>query len=122
MSTTRSLMTALMPFHIAHLSGSPPGRARVAVTGEVDLATASELRETLLGVLHTHGPAFLDIDLAGATFLDCTGIGALAAVHNAAVLVGCQVRVCHPRPNVRRVLEVTGLLDVHTAEQGLAEA
>jgi anti-anti-sigma factor len=114
MSTTHSPVTALTPLHIAATASSPPGTVRVAVTGEVDLATAPELRERLLGVLHTHGPAVLDIDLAGVTFLDCTGIGALVAVYNAAVHAGCQLRVLHPQPIVRRVLEVTGLLDVFT--------
>jgi hypothetical protein len=42
---------------------------------------------------------------------------ALVAVRNADVHVGCQVRACHPQPIVRRVLEVTGLLDVLTVEQ-----
>ena len=117
MSTTHSPVAALTRLlHIVAMISPSPGTARVAVTGEVDLATAPELRERLLGVLHTHRPAVLDIDLAGVTFLDCTGIGALVAVHNAAVHEGCQVRVCHPQPIVRRVLEVTGLLDALTVE------
>jgi anti-anti-sigma factor len=116
MSTTQSPVTVLTPLYITGLFGSPPGMARVAVAGEVDLATAPELRETLLGVLHAHGPAVFDIDLAGVRFLDCTGIGALVAVRNAAVHAGCQVRICHPQPIVRRVLEVTGLLDVFSVE------
>jgi len=49
------------------------------------------------------------------TFLDCAGIGALVGVHNAAVHAGCQMRVSHPQPFVRRVLDLTGLLDVFTA-------
>jgi|GEM_PF-492121 len=117
MSTTPSHVTALTPLHILAMVGLPPGTARVAVTGEIDLATAPAFRETLLGVLHTHGPAVLDIDLAGVTFLDCTGIGALVAVRNAAVHAGSHVRVCHPQPIVRRILEVTGLLDVLAVEQ-----
>jgi STAS domain len=48
-------------------------------------------------------------------FLDCTGLGVLVAVRNAAVRAGGQMRVSHPRPIVRRVLEVTGLLGVFTA-------
>ncbi|MGN9907610.1 STAS domain-containing protein [Phytohabitans sp. LJ34] len=49
------------------------------------------------------------------TFLDCTGLAALVAVRNAAVQAGGQMRVSHPQPIVRRVLEVTGLLAVFTA-------
>ncbi|HZN73711.1 MAG TPA: STAS domain-containing protein [Micromonosporaceae bacterium] len=87
----------------------------MAVVGEVDLATAHLLRDRLLGVLREQAPAVLDVDLAGVTFLDCTGVSALVAVRNAATRSGCQVRVTHPRPVVRRVLDVTGLLSVLTA-------
>lgn len=106
----------LTPLYIAVMISLPPGTARVLVTGEVDLATAPELRERLLGVLHTQGPAVLDIDLAEVTFMGCAGVGALVAVNNAAIHAGCQVRVCHPQPIVRRVLELTGLLGVFAVE------
>jgi anti-anti-sigma factor len=85
------------------------------VIGEVDLATAAALRERLLAVLHGPAPAVLDVDLAGVTFLDCTGVSALVAVRNAAVYAGRHVRVAHPQPIVRRVLDLTGLLGVLTA-------
>jgi anti-anti-sigma factor len=89
--------------------------SRVAVAGEVDLATTPVLRERLLRVLRDRRPDLLDVDLAGVTFLDCTGLGALVAVRNAAIRAGGQMRVSHPQPIVRRVLEVTGLLGVFTA-------
>jgi anti-anti-sigma factor len=115
MSTKLSPVTALAQLRI-DTSCPLPATARVAVVGEVDLATAPGLRDRLLSVLHEQNPAVLDVDLAGVTFLDCTGIGALVAVRNAAVHEGCQVRVCHPQPITRRVLEVTGLLDAFTVE------
>ncbi|MCW6010900.1 STAS domain-containing protein [Micromonospora sp. CPCC 205371] len=89
--------------------------ARVAVAGEIDLATTPVLRERLLRVLRDQRPDLLDVDVAGVTFLDCTGLGALVAVRNAAIRAGRQMRVSHPQPIVRRVLEVTGLLGVFTA-------
>jgi anti-anti-sigma factor len=87
----------------------------VAVAGEVDLASAPILLERLLSLLHEQAPAVLDVDLAGCTFLDCAGIGALVGARNAAVQTGCRLRVTNPRPIVRRVLELTGLLDVLAA-------
>ncbi|HEU4421123.1 MAG TPA: STAS domain-containing protein [Pilimelia sp.] len=107
-------MTALTQLHI-DTSWPSPATARVAVVGEVDLATAYLLRDRLLGVLREQAPAVLDVDLAGVTFLDCTGISALVAVRNAAVHAGRQMRVSHPQPIVRRVLDVTGLLGILTA-------
>jgi anti-anti-sigma factor len=85
------------------------------VDGEVDLATAHLLRDGLLNVLREQALAIVDVDLAGVTFLDCTGISALLVVRNAAVHTGGQMRVSHPQPILRRVLDVTGLLGILTA-------
>jgi anti-anti-sigma factor len=65
--------------------------------------------------LRDQRPDLLDIDLSGVTFLDCTGLGALIAVRNAAIEAGGQMRLSHPQPIVRRVLEVTGVLGMFTA-------
>lgn len=92
-----------------------PAVARVVVVGEVDLTTAAMLRDGLLTALHDQTPAVIQVDLAGVAFLDCTGVDVLVAVYNAASRSGCTLRVFHPQPIVRRVLEVTGLLGVLTA-------
>lgn len=114
MSTMLSPVTVLTQLHL-DTSWPSPSMALVAVAGEVDLATAHLLRYRLLGVLHEHGPAVLDVDLAGVTLLDCAGISALVAVRNAAVQAGRQMWITRPQPIVRRVLDVTGLLGVFTA-------
>jgi anti-anti-sigma factor len=108
-----SLVTMLTPLHLEATCPSP-GTVRVAVTGEVDIATATVLRDRLLGVLDGQRPSVLEIDLAGVTFLDCAGLGALVAARNAAVRSGRQMWVTHPHPFVRRVLAVTGLLTLLT--------
>jgi anti-anti-sigma factor len=113
-TTTFSPVTVSAQLHIG--TSYPLGvTARVTVVGEVDLAATPVLRERLLRVLRDHRPDMLDVDLAGVTLLDCTGLGALVAVRNAAIRAGGQMRVSHPQPIVRRVLEVTGLLGVFTA-------
>lgn len=114
MFTTLSPATALTQLHL-DTSRPTPSTARVAVAGEVDLATAHLLRDRLLNVLREQAPAVLDVDLARVTFLDCTGISALVAVREATLQAGHQMRVSQPQPIVRRVLEVTGLLDLFTA-------
>ena len=112
--STLSPVKALTQLHIA-TSYPSPAAAWVAVSGEVDLATAEVLRDSLLGVLRDEAPTMLGVDLAGVTFLDCAGISALVAVRNAAARTGRQMRVTHAQPIVRRVLDLTGLLDVFTA-------
>lgn len=114
MSITFSPMTALTQLRF-ETSWPAPSTARVAVVGEVDLATAHLLRDRLLDIQRERTPAVLDVNVAGVTFLDCTGISALVAARNAAVRAGGQLRISDPQPIVRRMLEVTGLLGVLTA-------
>jgi anti-anti-sigma factor len=114
MSTTLPAVTGSPQLHIA-ISCPSPIEVRIVVAGEIDLATHAVLRDRLLSALHDHSPAVVDVDLAGVTFLDCTGIGALLAAHTTALRSGCQLRVSHPQPIVGRVLEATGVLGVLTA-------
>jgi len=113
--STLSPVNASMQLRIETTYPSP-ATAWVAVSGEVDLATAEVLRDRLLDVLRDEAPTMLRVDLAAVTFLDCAGISALVAVHNAAVRTGRQMRVTHTQPIVRRVLDLTGLHDVFTAQ------
>jgi anti-anti-sigma factor len=75
------------------------------------MATAPLLRQRLIGVLRGDHPEAVEVDLTGVTFLDCAGVGALVAARNAALRIGCRMRVCHLQPIVRRILAVTGLLN-----------
>jgi anti-anti-sigma factor len=114
MSTPFSPIPSLAYIHL-DTSYPSPSTARVAVIGEVDVATAPALCDVLLDVLQEQTYVLLDVDLAGVTFLDCAGVAALVAVRNAAVRAGRQLRVSHPRPIVGRVLGLTGLHGVLTA-------
>ena len=114
MSTPLSPIPAPAPLHVT-ASYPSLSTATVAVIGEVDLATATTLRDVLLRVLREPTRVLLDVDLGGVAFLDCAGVGALVAGRNAAVGAGRQLRISRPRPIVRRVLDLTGLLGVLTA-------
>ena len=48
----------------------------VGVTGEIDVASAPVLRDTLLAQLN-RGVESLVVDLRGVTFIDSTGVGSL---------------------------------------------
>jgi stage II sporulation protein AA (anti-sigma F factor antagonist) len=108
--------TASAPqLHIV-LSTSAPATTRATIVGEIDLATVPLLRERLMGAIHDKALDLLDIDLTGVKFLDCTGIGALVGVYNIAVQTGRRVQLKHPQPFVRRVLDLTGVLRIFTAD------
>jgi anti-anti-sigma factor len=82
----------------------------VRVRGEVDLATAPQLRGMLLEVLAARPATHLVIDLSAVTFLDSTGIGVLVGAHQRVTASGGWFSAVVSTPMVRRVLQVTGLL------------
>lgn len=92
---------------------------RVHLAGEIDLATAPQLRLALSAVLATPvPPSEVRVDLAEVSFLDATGVGLLLRAREAAHQAGVGLTVHHPRGIVRRVLDVLGLTD----ELGVAPA
>jgi anti-anti-sigma factor len=86
-------------------------RATLTVSGEVDIATVDELlteaRACLEGVTE-----ICDIDLAGVTFMDSSGLGALVRIRNLAQDHGKRVLLTNVPDSVSRLFEVTGLADV----------
>jgi stage II sporulation protein AA (anti-sigma F factor antagonist) len=82
------------------------GTAELVVAGEIDLATAPQLRAALARL---HGR--VTVDLSRVTYLDSSGIGVLAGQHNRLTEQGGDVLLRGARDAVLRVLELTGLKD-----------
>ncbi len=76
----------------------------IVLTGYVDQSTAPQLRDALTEVIErSHDRVTLDVE--GVTFIDSSGIGALAAAYKR----GAHVTVRHPSPTVMRELVMCGL-------------
>ncbi|BCJ49451.1 anti-sigma factor antagonist [Actinoplanes sp. NBRC 14428] len=85
------------------------GVIRLGVRGEVDLATAPDLERAVAGAVARPGAREVLVDLSAVTFLDASGIAALARSHLLAAESGVRLRVCGARGVVRRVLAIAGL-------------
>lgn len=89
------------------------GDARVmAVSGDVAIEHAEDLAEVGLLITKFLNGHSLVIDLAEVRFMDSSGLGALIQIRNAAAHDGRRVELRSVHPRVRRILEITGLLDV----------
>lgn len=77
----------------------------LAVSGELDLTTASVLAVEAAGALAAN-PARLVVDLSGLTFTDTCGVRMLAALGRSA---DCPVIVRAACPQVRRVAHLAGI-------------
>ena len=86
------------------------GAAVVALVGELDLATADQFDETL-GGLENGERDHIILDLRGLTFMDSSGLRVLAAQRLQRSTDGHECRVIALSPQVRRVLEISGLLE-----------
>ena len=84
------------------------GRRTLAVSGEIDIATAPGLRhelETLIA--DAHSPAVLD--LSAVTFIDAAGLSELVAARRKIAHTDVEIVLADPSATCRRILEVTGL-------------
>lgn len=93
-----------------------PGSACVvlAVSGDVDIATAPRLRTSLAEAVEHH-PAIV-VDLAGVEFMDSTGLGVLVAAYTRAAASGRRLVIARPQRIVRnalRLVQVDSVIDVY---------
>jgi anti-anti-sigma factor len=76
------------------------------VQGRLTMAAAGELKAAVDGEIAA-GRTLVVVDLAGTTFLDSSGLGALVGGLRAARAAGGDLRIAHVGPQVRTVLELT---------------
>jgi anti-sigma B factor antagonist len=92
----------------------------VEVGGEVELHSASQLRDELLRAGETEHPCVV-VDLSRVTFIDSTGLGVLVGALKRVREKGALSLVC-PQRQVRRVFEITGLTKVFPMFDRLEDA
>lgn len=103
-------------FGLAWTLVEQPGLTTVAVTGELDLASASALEAVLQAAL-ARAPVVV-LDLEKLEFMDSTGLRLLGRTHQASAQAGKRFllgRASHP---VRRVLHLAGLVDFFAYVEG----
>ena len=80
------------------------------MSGEVDVATAPQLRERLQRVL-ADGASTVVLELLGVTFLDSAALGSIVGAHLRCREVGGELRVVVD-PRLVKIFEITGLTEV----------
>jgi len=80
----------------------------VSVYGELDVATAPDLREQLIELVN-QGRSHLVLDLGGIDFLDSTGLGMIVSALKRARTHGGDLRLVCTESRITRLFEITGL-------------
>jgi anti-sigma B factor antagonist len=81
-------------------------RGRLVLTGELDLAVAPRVQEAAEELL-AHRVRRLTLDLAGLTFIDCSGLRMLIALNDRAAGADWTLGLIRPEPSLP-VLQITG--------------
>lgn len=84
----------------------------VRPNGELDLGVADQLRRTLDETIEKGRAKNLVINLAKVSFVDSSGLGVLLGRYNRISKNGGQVFIVSPQPQVRKVLDLSGLLRI----------
>jgi anti-sigma B factor antagonist len=93
----------------------------VSIGGEVDVATAPDLRERLNESI-AEGLPTLVVDLLGVSFIDSTGLGVLIEAMKHTESKGRTIRLAVSEPRILKVFTITGLTDVFDIRATRAEA
>ncbi len=103
------------------LSRRQSGHTVIAVRGELDIATTASLRDRIL-IMLKDTTSLVIVDLSGVTFCDASGLALLVGIRRRAALHGLTVTLAAPRPNVAKLLRVTGLNRAFTVHPTLTSA
>jgi anti-sigma B factor antagonist len=93
----------------------------VAVSGEVDVYSAPELKESLAQLLQS-GAKSVVVDLTDVAFLDSTGLGALVEARAATGDAGGSMAIVCSHERILKLFTITGLDGVFSIHRSVDEA
>jgi anti-sigma B factor antagonist len=96
-------------------------RHTLRVLGELDLLTAPEL-EAAIGECHSAQASEVVLDLGELTFVDSTGLRSILIAKQLCESNRCELRLIGAQAQVRRLFELTGLLEMLEVSDRAAEA
>jgi anti-anti-sigma factor len=95
--------------HLRVAVSESPGSARIALSGQFDIASADDATRALQALLN-RGLDRVVIDLSGLDFMDSTGVKFLVEGRDTARDLGVKLSLVHGGDPVRRVLKVAGVM------------
>jgi anti-anti-sigma factor len=83
-------------------------QARLAVAGELDVATVDQLTQVATGALRLPVDVFV-LDFGAVSFCGAAGVGALIKIHRIARQAAISLVLIRVQPRVRHVLDIVGV-------------
>lgn len=98
------------------LSVTPGAETVIALTGDLDPATAPALDAAIAEAAATDGTQRVVLDLAGLGFLDSSGLRVFVTAREALRERGAELALRNPSRNAVRLLDITGLSEIIAVE------
>ena len=96
------------------------GHVVVALNGDLDVVNAESVMAVLAAAVARD--LRIIVDLAALEFIDCCALGTLGRVRAQARQAGGDLLLAAPRGPVRRILALTGLIDVFSVHASVEDA
>lgn len=84
----------------------------VRLTGELDLHITDDMRNTLDTFLDDPQIKHVIFNLSQANYIDSSGLGVMLGRYKRVVQRGGKVLLVSPQPQVRKILELSGLMTI----------
>jgi stage II sporulation protein AA (anti-sigma F factor antagonist) len=94
----------------------------VRLHGELDLVVADEFRTGVDRELERRSVRNLVLNLEGVSFIDSSGLGAIIGRYKRISRQGGKVIITRAKPQVKRILELSGLMKIIGMSASEAEA
>ena len=101
---------------------SSSGNTVLSVAGELDIATAPELRDRFEEAIDRVPQGTVVVDLLKVTFIDSTALGVLIGGLKRSQTAGGEFRIVVAEPRILKIFEITGLTDLFSIFDTLAGA
>lgn len=96
------------PANRSTIPAAPVRVWRIAVRGEIDVATAPDVLTDVIDACPSPGDV-VTIDLEAVTFMDSHGIASLLRIKDHLDNLGCHLELVNPSPCVQRLVTILGL-------------
>jgi anti-sigma B factor antagonist len=87
----------------------------IALTGELDLATAPLIGDTFHRI-NSAQPLHVNFDLSGVSFCDAAGLSTFVAADRMVRAAGGRLTLLQPSPQILRLLTITKLDEILTID------
>jgi anti-sigma B factor antagonist len=87
-----------------------PDAALLAISGELDIASAPLLEEELQKI-HPEQTKLVVVDLREVEFMDSTGLSTIVRAHQRLSEQNCELTLVKGPPQVQRLLDLTGVAE-----------